>query len=208
MSSARIVYRKNACETEEEEEEQVKRDAFRLADERFLGIVEKMCEGRIVSGVYLLGDGFREDWHERSLQFLCHSRRVFQGNNLFSRGAVYGILEKLAPSEAGQSHVFLGKDKLKSNIGMQVMRQGKESYLALLDAGENWYEIHRECEFLLGDVKKLEFIVRETGAPFTRYALEVYMSSADTVQDKVTDLGFGELFAANGQVWENSFQVS
>ena len=211
---------------EEEEEEQVKRDAFRLADERFLGIVEKMCEGRIVSGVYLLGDGFREDWHERSLQFLCHSRRVFQGNNLFSRGAVYGILEKLAPSEAGQSHVFLGKDKLKSNIGMQVMRQGKESYLALLDAGENWYEIHRECEFLLGDVKKLEFIVtpltgkhaetkeitltgvRETGAPFTRYALEVYMSSADTVQVKVTDLGFGELFAANGQVWENSFQVS
>ena len=48
----------------------------------------------------------------------------------------------------------------------------------------------------------------ETGAPFTRYALEVAMSSSDTVQIKVTDLGFGELFPATGQVWEESFQVS
>lgn len=211
---------------EEEEEEQVRQDAFRLADERFLGILEKICEGRIVSSAYLLGDGFRENWNERSLQFLCHNRRVFQGNNLFSRGAVYGILEKLAPSEAGLSHVFLGKDKLKSNIGMQVMRQGKESYFALLDAGENWYEIHRECEFILGDEKKLEFVVTpltgknvetieipltgagQTEAPFTRYALEAAMSSPDTVRIKVTDLGFGEFFPANGQVWEESFQVS
>lgn len=211
---------------EEEEDEQIKRDAFRLADERFLGILEKMCEGHITSSAYLLGDGFREDWHERSLQFLCNNRRVFQGNNLFSRGAVYGILEKLDPCEAGQSHVFLGKDKLKSNIGMNVMRQGKESYFALLDAGENWYEAHRECEFILGEVKELAFIVTpltgknvetkeilltgasETGSPFTRYALEVAMSSSDTVQIKVTDLGFGELFPATGQVWEESFQVS
>lgn len=211
---------------EENEEETVKMDAFRLADERFLGILEEMCEGHITSSAYLLGDGFREDWHERSRQFLCHNRRVFQGNNLFSRGAVYGILEKLDPGEAGRSHVFLGKDKLKSNVGMNVMRQGKESYFALLDAGENWYEIHRECEFLLGSVKKLEFIVtpltgknvetkeiplagaKETGAPFTRYALEVWMSAPDTVQVKVTDLGFGELFLAGGQVWEKSFQVS
>jgi len=211
---------------EEEEQEQVKEDAFRLADERFLGILEDMCEGRIVSSVYLLGDGFREKWHERSLQFLCSSRRVFQGNNLFSQGAVYGLMEKLEPGEAGLSHIFLGKDKLKSNIGMNVMRRGKESYFALLDAGENWYEIHRECEFLLRDAKRLSFVItplngknvetkeiplegaEETGAPFTRYALEVAMSSPDTVQIRVTDLGFGEFFPSNGRVWEKSFQVS
>lgn len=123
---------------EETEEESIREDACRLADERFLGILQKMCEGRIVSSAYLLGDGFRTGWDERSLQFLCHNRRVFRGNNLFSRGACYGLLEKLEPSEVGQKHVFLGKDKLKSNIGMNVLRQGKESYFALLDAGENW----------------------------------------------------------------------
>lgn len=210
---------------EETEEESIREDACRLADERFLGILQKMCEGRIVSSAYLLGDGFRTGWDERSLQFLCHNRRVFRGNNLFSRGACYGLLEKLEPSEVGQKHVFLGKDKLKSNIGMNVLRQGKESYFALLDAGENWYEIKKECEFLLGSEKEISFVItpldgkhKETkviplknvsvsGAPYTRYRLAVSMCAPDTVQIKVTDLGFGEFFPASGQVWEECFHV-
>lgn len=210
---------------EESEEESIRKDAYQMADERFLGILQKMCEGRIVSSAYLLGDGFRAGWDERSLQFLCRNRRVFRGNNLFSRGACFGLLEKLEPSEAGQKHVYLGKDKLKSNIGMNVLRQGKESYFALLDAGENWYEIQKECEFLLGNEKELAFVitpldgknreikeiplknVRTGDAPYTRYRLEVSMCAADTVQIKVTDLGFGEFFPASGQVWEERFQV-
>lgn len=210
---------------EESEEEDIRRDAYQLADERFLGILQKMCEGRIVSTAYLLGDGFRAGWNERSLQFLCRSRRVFRGNNLFSRGACYGLLEKLDPSEVGAKHVFLGKDKLKSNIGMNVLRQGRESYFALLDAGENWYEIQKECEFLLGNDKTLAFVItplngknkeiREiplknvsvNGAPYTRYRLEVSMCAADTVQIRVTDLGFGEFFPASGQVWEEKITL-
>lgn len=210
---------------EESEEESIRQDAYQMADERFLGILQKMCEGRIVSSAYLLGDGFRAGWDEQSLQFLCRNRRVFRGNNLFSRGACFGLLEKLEPSETGQKYVYLGKDKLKSNIGMNVLRQGKESYFALLDAGENWYEIQKECEFLLGSEKEITFVVtplngknRETkeiplknvntgGAPYTRYRLEVSMCAVDTVQIRVTDLGFGEFFPASGQVWEERFQV-
>ena len=211
---------------EETEEETIKQDAYSLADERFLGILKKMCEGRIVSSAYLLGDGFRAEWQKESLQFLCHNRRVFQGNNLFSRGACYGLQEKLEPSEEGTKHVFLGKDKLKSNIGMNVVRQGKESYYALLDAGENWYETTKECEFLLADERKLDFVITPlngknietksmnlTGAddgdaPYTRYRLKMTMSAPETVRIKVTDLGFGELFPSVGQVWEESFDLS
>lgn len=209
---------------EETEEEAIREDAYRMADERFLGILRKMCEGRIISSVYLLGDGFRAEWDKQSIQFLCRNRRVFRGNNLFSRGACYGLQEKLEPSEAGSKHVFLGKDKLKSNIGMNVLRQGRESYYALMDAGENWYEVQKECEFLLEGERELEFVVTPlTGkdietrviplaggnksAPYTRYRMEMAMSAPETVQIKVTDMGFGELFPASGQVWEESFTV-
>lgn len=209
---------------EETEEEVVREDAYRMADERFLGILRKMCEGRIISSVYLLGDGFRAEWDKQSIQFLCHNRRVFRGNNLFSRGACYGLQEKLEPSEIGSKHVFLGKDKLKSNIGMNVLRQGKESYYALLDAGENWYEVEKECEFLLEGDRELEFVVtplngkdietkvillagENKDAPYTRYRMEMAMSAPEIVQIKVTDMGFGELFPASGQVWEESFTV-
>lgn len=211
---------------EETEEEKIRQDAYRMADERFLGILQKMCEGRIVSSAYLLGDGFRDEWNKESLQFLCHNRRVFQGNNLFSRGACYGLQEKLEPSEEGSRHVFLGKDKLKSNIGMNVLRQGKESYYALLDAGGNWYEATKKCEFLLAEEKEIAFVItpltgknietkviqldgaNKTGAPYTRYSLEMAMSTPETVRIKVTDLGFGELFPSAGQMWEESFRVS
>ena len=211
---------------EETEEENIKQDAYHMADERFLGILRKMCEGRIISSAYLLGDGFRAEWQKESLKFLCHNRRVFRGNNLFSRGACYGLQEKLEPSEEGLRHVFLGKDKLKSNIGMNVLRQGKDSYYALLDAGENWYEAAKECEFLLADERELSFVITPlngknteiksmnlTGAgggsgPYTRYRLKMSMGGPETVRIKVTDLGFGELFPASGHVWEETFDLA
>mgnify|MGYP002512815970 CR=1 FL=1 len=210
---------------EDTEDEETRQGAYRLADERFLGILKRLCEGRIVSSAYLLGDGFRNEWNVQSLQFLCHNRRVFQGNNLFSKGACYGLLEKLEPGETGSRYVFLGKDKLKSNIGMNVLRQGKESYYALLDAGENWYEARRECEFLLAKECGLDFVITpltgkniesrqvtltgsgKNGAPFVRYRLSMSMSAPETVQIKVEDLGFGELFPSTEQVWEQTFEL-
>lgn len=208
-----------------DETETVKEDAYRLADERFLEILQDLCEGRIVSSAYLLGEGFREEWHRESLRFLCKNRRVFQGNNLFSQGAVYSLLEKWSPSEAGKEHIFLGEDKLKANIGMHVLRRGKESYYALLDAGESWYELHKTCEILMGEDKTISFVItpltgrnpqtkeitlsgaKKTDAPFTRYELEVSMASADTVQVVATELGLGEFFKTDGRKWEESFQI-
>lgn len=210
----------------EETSQALKEDAFRLADERFLEILQDLCEGRIVSSAFLLGDGFREEWHKDSLRFLCKNRRVFQGNNLFSQGAVYSLLEKWSPSEAGKEHIFLGEDKLKANIGMRLLRRGKESYYALLDAGENWYELHKTCEILLGEEKTISLLItpltgrdpqtkeitlsgtKKTGAPFTRYELEVSMAAADTVQVVVTELGLGEFFPADGRRWEETFRIS
>lgn len=212
---------------EEQEEEEIRTDSYRLADETLLGILKEQCADRIVSAVYLLGDGFREEWAKESLRFLCRNRRVFQGNNLFCKGACFGLLEKLEPSQNGKEHIFLGADKLKANIGMNVLKRGKESYYALLDAGENWYEVHKECDILLpGEENVLSFLVtpltgkraqlREfiledapvrTGA-FSRYAVKIRMTSAECVEAQITDMGFGELFPSSNKVWIKQFAVT
>lgn len=210
----------------EDEPEEIKEDSYRVADEKLLQVLQSQCDGRIISSAYLLGDGFRDNWAEKSLQFLCRNRRVFQGNNLFCKGACYSLTDKFEPGKASKEHIFLGPDKLKSNIGMKVMKRGKESYFALLDAGENWYEVHRECVILLpGKETEITFLVTPlTGkseiaevimlenAPsredaFGRYRLEMKMTSPDRVAVTLTDLGFGELFAASGKVWEKYFSV-
>lgn len=207
-------------------DEKLKADAFEFADEKFLDLMQETCANRIVSSVYLLGDGFRDGWAKKSTQFLCKSRRVFQGNNLFSKGACFGLLEKIEPGETAQKHIFLSADKLKANVGMNVLRRGKESYYALLDAGENWYEVHKECEFMLqgedntfsflitpltGKSAKVEEITLEDAplreGAFSRYAMEIKMVSAQCAQARIVDLGFGELFPGSKKTWEKQFPV-
>lgn len=199
---------------------------YKQLDTALLEIVRKNCDQRVITSVFLLGEHFSKEWCRDSLKYMCRGRRVFQGNNLFSKGACYGLLEKLEPSEEGKKHVFLGRDMLKANIGMNVMRQGKESYYALLDAGENWYELYKECDFLLTKEKELRFVItpldgkhvqtkvialseeNENGAPYTRYHMEMKMNAPDQVCVKITDLGFGEFYEASGNVWEEAFQIS
>lgn len=211
---------------DENEDEAIRADACKTADERFLDILQRQCEGRIVSSAYLLGDGFRTGWDEKSLQFLCRGRRVFQGNNLFSRGACYALRDKFEPAENARTHVYLGKDKLKSNVGMYVYKRGEQSYLALLDAGENWYEIRKECEFLLEGEKEIDLVITPLNgknqevrklpfgngaageAPFTRYHMEMSMVSPEKVRMSLTELGFGDLFPGTGQSWEEIIEVS
>ena len=129
------------------------------SDEKMQEIAKKLCENQMISSVYLIGEAFSRDWMKESLRYLCKGRRVFQGNNLFSKGACYGMMERLTPGENGKNHVFLGKDKLKSNIGMKVLRQGEESYQALLDAGINWYEAKNTMEFYLLEGRAVEILI-------------------------------------------------
>lgn len=178
--------------------------------------VKEFCEGNYVSSIYLLGSAFEEQWYKESLKYMCQNRRVFLGNNLFSQGAAYGAKEKMLVSEAMSDFVFLGKDKVKSNVGVIACKEGKDTYVPLLEAGMNWYETSKECEFIIGDTDKIEFVVtplngsdaknyaifmeglprREKKA--TRVKIEMKMVSEKILSVIITDLGFGEFFPPTG----------
>lgn len=194
-------------------------------DEKFLDIVEETGRERVVSSAYLIGEGFQGDWAKQSLKALCRNKRVFQGNNLYSKGACFSGLEKIHPSENGKAYVFLGNEKLKSNIGMKVLRQGEESYLALLDAGINWFEAVRECEFILESGNTVSILITplngkqiremvlhmdgllERPEKTTRIHMKICMNGEHKAVVTLTDMGFGELFPASGQMWEEEFEV-
>lgn len=189
-------------------------------DDEFLNIMQKVCGEKIVSTVFLLGDGYKEKWPKRSLEFLCRTRRVFQGNNLFSKGATIAARERIRPSEDAQKYVFLGEDKLKSNIGINLLKCGKEAYHAILDAGINWYEAQAQLDIYVDQTGVLDFQITPLtgGKPrtiqlfledlekrprgTTRLQVNMTMNAVDEVYIRVQDLGFGEIFPATNQVWE------
>ena len=174
----------------------------------------------------MIGDGFKEEWMDDSLKYLCKGRRVFGGNNLYSKGACFGMKEKLCESELGKNHVFLGDDKLKANIGMKVVRRGIDSYFALLDAGQNWFDAKKHCEFILEtdssfevritplngkDVAVVEISLDglpERPEKTTKIEMDIYLKNVNTVVLHMEDKGFGEFFPASGKVWQEEFEVS
>lgn len=194
-------------------------------DETFYQIALAELEGRNVSTIYLLGDGFKENWAGESLKLLCRNRRVFQGNNLYSKGACYGGMERLLPSEEGRNHVYLGKDKLKANIGMKVLRRGEDSYFAILDAGTNWYEACADFEVILESGNTVDFMITPLtgenvidkrvvleGLPerprnTSRLKFHIEMSAVNQVTATIEDMGFGEIFPSSGKGWTQTIVV-
>lgn len=190
-------------------------------DSAFLKIAEEVCEGNLVGSVFLIGDGFGQEWMQESLRYLCRKRRVFQGNNLFSKGAVYGMQERLKAS-GGKEYVFLSHDKLKANIGMEILRQGEQSYYALLDAGVNWYEAETEMEFYLQEGNEIgltitpltgrnarlaEIVLEDVPEAVTRLRGRFYMEAENVLAVEIEDEGLGEIRPATGKVWRDTIEL-
>ena len=64
-------------------------DRAKSADNRFKQFVQSVFNKKMVSSVFLTGEGFENNWYPLSLKVLCNGRRAFLGNNLYSKGACY-----------------------------------------------------------------------------------------------------------------------
>lgn len=188
-------------------------------DKLFLTISKELCNNTIYSGVFLIGDAFYSDWASNSLQFLCKGRRVFKGNNLFSKGAALAAKEKCSPSGRENNIKFFGKDRLKVSIGVETS-DNPVVMIPLIEAGIQWFEASGRTELILRDTDKIVLYISylnrnnpikaELTLPglslgenrITRISLEVKMTGENTVLFKVWDMGFGEIFTSSGKDWE------
>lgn len=217
------------------EEEAEKKQQMEELDEKALENVISVFQNRAIGSVFLIGSGFQENWADRAFQYICRGRRVFKGNNLYSKGAAYGALEKFCPTKEGKEYTFLGKEKLKSNIGLQILREGKEVYLPLLDAGINWYDAVCEKEFYLESGNSYQVMltpltnvfpekeaagkypvryekVELSGLPSrpdgtARLRISMRMDQTENLRIKTEDLGFGELYKSSGLIWEQDIAL-
>ena len=188
-------------------------------DRRFLNICDHMCENRLFSAVYLIGEGFYDDWCNDSLKFLCKGRRVFKGNNLFSKGACLAAKEYAAPSGYEKQLRFFGRDRVQANVGVTIRDNDEDDDVVFIKAGEHWYEVGHTEEFLLHETDTVPIWIEQIskrsrvgadlklsglpvkGSRMTRISLTIKMSSDKNVLFIAKDLGFGELYPSTGLEW-------
>ena len=121
--------------------------------------------------------------------------------------------------------LFLGKDKLKANIGMNLLRGSEESYYAILDGGESWYDAKKEFDIILDkdntfeilitpldgrNVRSIEIVLdglTQREAKTTRLHLNVFMESDDRLRVCATDMGFGEFYPTTYQLFTRQIEL-
>ncbi len=188
-------------------------------DTTFLHILEEQFQGRIISGVYLTGDGFDGGWMKRSTALMCKGRRAFAGKNLYSKGACYAA----AVLDGGEDwqYVYLGDSEMKINVSIRVKNRGRDEFFTLISAGDNWYETEGECEVILDGPPEISFWLQppksrearleklglgglaERPNRTTRLRILAKPVSDTRVQIRILDLGFGEIFKSSDMSWEH-----
>ena len=188
-------------------------------DEKLAEYIGDRFSGEPVSAVFLTGTDLNAADYRKSREALCYRRRVFLAEQICARGACMSMTEEK------RQYLFLSEQTLLYNVAVRSRRGGKESLYTLAEAGENWYEVHKEQEMiLLGDsVLELAFQPmlggeairagmrlndipkRPEGA--TRILVELHFSGPAQCEVRVTDLGFGELYPASDLYWMDTFTL-
>ena len=187
-------------------------DKAKDADARFCKFIEGVFDKRIVSSVFLTGEGFENNWYPKSLRVLCNGRRAFIGNNLYSKGACYTAYRKMFMHI--EDPVYLSESKLTDQITVNMRVGGQEMWYPIVSWGAQWYESNNQWEVLLEDVQDIELHVESLiqgtlrtevisldkfprrGEYSMRLQIETLFLDEKTCKITVRDVGFGEFFLA------------
>lgn len=192
-------------------------------DEAFLSVLQGAFANRIISSVYLVGEGFEGEWMKNSLNFLCRGRRAFVGKNLFSKGACYAAAVR--DREADWEYIYMGENEMKFNLSLKVHSKGKQQFYHLVSAGRNWFETSGMCEVILNEAAEINFwkqlpnsreakieTLELTDLPnrpdrTTRLRITATPVADDKIDITIEDLGFGEFFRSTGKTWKYTMSL-
>ena len=194
-------------------------------DQKFLEMVKGQFGNHTISSVYLVGDDFNKSWTVESVRYLCWKRHVFQGQNLYTKGACYGALDRLGIGKKLDQFLYRSEDMVETNLTMQMDIRGKNTTYRLINAGINWFEAEHTCEFIVENTREIviygksvfgedlmSYTVDLKDLPVrpdrtTRLFMKLKFIAAGRCKVTVRDMGFGEFYPPSGQVWESILEV-
>ena len=155
-----------------------------------------------------------------SLQYLCHTRKVFVGKNLYSKGACYAGFIK--DGKRDWPFVYIGDNELKLSLFLQVLVGNEMQFFTLITAGQSWFDEVGECEVILDGTPEIEVWIQR---PESREAHVELLELTDMVERErrtsrlritaepisdrkikitIRDLGFGEIAPSSNRTWEHT----
>lgn len=194
-------------------------------DAQFASFVRSCCAGQLFSGIFITGRGFDKSWARESIRALTEcGRHVYEGDNLFAKGACWAATEKLELHRM-KERIYLGDDAVRADVTMDVIDEGTQKILPLIRAGKNWFENRTSVDIIpdgrtdlvftvipLGGSDRRNVRLELSGLPerpnrTTRIRVNIVCTASDRCIITAEDLGFGEFFAATHKIWKTEINL-
>lgn len=188
----------------------------RLADRILCSCAERMMQKKGYSSIFLTGKGFESrDWAEDFMKLICTSRRVYLEDAMFAKGAAYKAVDYLH-ERTSYPFTCICEGRLKATVSMNVIHKGQETSVQLAAAGDNWYDRVAVLDVIPDHQKTVDFVVTpldsrkkklvsiplegfpERPERTTRVHIQVKFLDENTMDVRLKDQGFGELFPSSG----------
>lgn len=185
----------------------------------FENIANEALYKHIITTLYLTGRAFEEDWVKEVTKNLCVGRRVFVGQNLYTKGACYAAKE-LAGDRSLEDFILLNNDMIMCSIAVRVYCDTTYQDVDLVQPGENWFEVDKSIEVIPDNSSELEIVIKSIMTAevsrkvitinnfpkrpnrMTRWRIRIICKDKSTALLTVSDLGFGEVYQESGQTQE------
>lgn len=187
-------------------------------DHRLAEIAKVKMRETYISTVYLTGPGFNDKWIEESAKILCEGRRVFMGQNIYTKGACY--YARFGAYEADRDCVLYTEGSIPFDIGLYIGdTEGRKKFYPIAIGGKEWYNMKGKVTLFLDDTNRIEMVYRDKvtketqkeiieihGLPkrppkTTKLSLEVELSGEKTGAIVIKDLGFGKIYPTTNKIY-------
>ena len=190
----------------------------------FLNLAKETLHKQSVSTVYVTGTGFRSSFADKVLPELCVGRRVFAGQNLYTRGACYKAME-LSGKRKADSYIYMSDDIIACNVYLPVYSNAREEYAVLCKFGTPWQKASNEAEVILDEEEEVRIVVNDPlkkqdrtliiplgGLPkrpakMTRLWIGVQFLSESEFVITIKDMGFGTFYKTSNRIWQKQIRL-
>lgn len=193
-------------------------------DKHFAELARVKMKETYISTVYLTGPGFNDQWIEEATKVLCDGRRVFMGQNIYTKGACYHA--KYGTYEEGKDCVFVSAGSIPFDIGVSVGEvNGREKFHPIALGGREWYNMNGKVTLFMDDTNRVEMIYRDKiskeilkeiieihGLPkrppkTTKLSLEVELYDEKMGAIIIRDEGFGKIYPTTNKIYRKDFSI-
>lgn len=192
-------------------------------DNSFGEIAGKLLKETYVSAVYLTGIGFGDKWLKNSTNIICSGRRVFMGQNIYTKGACYAAFSGDGVIEPAK-YTLNTEETVVCDIGIATS-EDKKTYSVIAYGGQEWYKMHGSIEVFLDNTKRITMIYKNRlndeisreiievhGLPkrsnkTTKLSLEVEFYGPESGALIIRDVGFGKMYPTTNKIYRKEFTI-